>query len=110
VDDFSHALDEQRPARNPVRAIGLEAPHLIESGADIGRDLIRVDLMRHSPVGEPVARHEQKVREAPVTVHVGPRFEEPDRIRRIVYRGGMCPARCRTGHGQMQRPGAQLET
>ena len=60
MDDASHALDEEGPARIPVRAIGLEASDLIERGPGIERDPIGVNFMRHSPFGEPGARYEEK--------------------------------------------------
>ena len=42
MDDVPHALDEERPARIPVRAIRLETSDRIERGPGIGRVPIEI--------------------------------------------------------------------
>ena len=97
MDDVSHPLDEERPARIPVRAIGLEASDLIERGRDIGRDPIWVDFMRHSPLGSLGLGSRTEGRAPPASVHGRPRSDVRDHIGRIACRGGMCPGWCGEG-------------
>ena len=50
MDDVPHALDEEHPPRIAVCAIRLEASYLVERGLGVGRDLIRLRFMWHSPL------------------------------------------------------------
>jgi hypothetical protein len=75
LDDVPHALDEERPADIPVRAIGLESFDLIERGLRVVRKTIGVDFIRHSPFGEPGARSEDAGRTMPATGHERSRSE-----------------------------------
>jgi hypothetical protein len=65
LNDVPYALDEERRARIPVRAIGMESSDLIERGLGVKRKTVGVDFIRHSPFGEPGAQYESVMQTRP---------------------------------------------